>query len=107
NKFRAADVLEAILEPSRVVSDQFAGSIVTRKDGSTVFGRLAVRTDGGARVYEVVTATAEATVVRVAAADVAKVVPAPLARLPTGLADRLNEGELLDLVAFLLSAGAR
>jgi putative heme-binding domain-containing protein len=107
NKFRAADVLEAILEPSRVVSDQFAGSIVTRKDGSTVFGRLASRGDGGAKVYEVVTATADAAVVRVPASDVAKVEPAKLSPMPTGLVDGLNEAELLDLVAFLLSAGAR
>ena len=105
NKFSAADVLEAILDPSKVVSDQFAGAVLTRKDGSTVFGRVAQRGDGAARVYEVVTATADAAVVRVPGAEVAGVAAAKLSPMPAGLIDRLNEQELIDLLVFLLSRG--
>ncbi|MEY4829958.1 MAG: hypothetical protein RLZZ562_1754 [Planctomycetota bacterium] len=105
NKFSADDVLEAILEPSKVVSDQFAGAVLTKKDGSTVFGRVSRREDDGSIVHEVVTATADAAVVRVADADVARVEPAKLSVMPQGLVDRCSEAELMDLLAYLLSRG--
>jgi len=105
NKFSADDVLEAILEPSKVVSDQFAGAVLTKKDGSTVFGRVSRREDGGSIVHEVVTATADAAVVRVADGEVARVEPAKLSVMPQGLVDRCSEAELMDLLAYLLSRG--
>lgn len=105
NKFGAADVLEAILEPSKVISDQFAGAVLTKTDGSTVFGRVAEREVDGQAVYEVVTATAEASIVRVPKAEVKGVAPAKLSPMPAGLVDRLNEQELADLLAYLLSRG--
>ncbi|MGE3174784.1 MAG: family 16 glycoside hydrolase [Planctomycetota bacterium] len=105
NKFTAADVLEAILEPGKVVSDQFQGAVLTRTDGSTLFGRVSARGDGDARVYEVVTASADGAVVRVPAAEVRSVEPAKLSPMPEGLVDRLSESELLDLLAFLRSRG--
>ena len=103
NKFGPADVLEAILDPDKTISDQYSGSIVTAKDGRSWFGRAALA-EGG-RVYEIVTATATAEVVRVPADEVAKVEPSAKSAMPKGLVDRLNADELLDLLAFLLSRG--
>ncbi len=105
NKFSAADVLEAILEPGRVVSDQFAGAVLVKKDGSSVFGHISRREEAGVVVHEVVTATAEATVVKVPDAEVARIEAAKLSPMPLGLVDRLSADELLDLLAFLLSRG--
>jgi putative heme-binding domain-containing protein len=105
NKFTVADVLEAILEPSKVVSDQFAGAVLTRTDGTTLFGRVGKHDENGELVYEVVTATAEASIVQVRGSDVRSVEAATLSPMPTGLVDRLGEGELLDLLSFLLSRG--
>lgn len=105
NKFSADDVLEAILEPSKVVSDQFAGAVLVKKDGSSVFGHVSRRQEGGSVVHEVVTATAEAAVVKVPDAEVLRVERAKMSPMPTGLVDRLGADELLDLLAYLLSRG--
>ena len=40
NRFSARDILESIIEPGKVISDQYASSIFYLKDGSSVFGRL-------------------------------------------------------------------
>jgi putative heme-binding domain-containing protein len=103
NKFTAADVLEAILEPSKVVSDQYSGSVLTQADGSTLFGRANRVDHGGVPHWEVVPALADATAVRVPAADVVSVAPSKLSPMPPDLVDRLSADELRHLVAFLLS----
>ncbi|MBK8098233.1 MAG: DUF1080 domain-containing protein [Planctomycetes bacterium] len=105
NKFGARDVLEAILEPGKVISDQYGGSVLTRTDGSTLFGRISRATVDGVDGYTVVTATAAAEVVRVPVKDVVSVEPSKLSPMPADLVDRLAPDELLDLVAFLLSRG--
>ena len=105
NKFGPRDVLESILEPSLVISDQYSGSVLTKKDGTQLFGSVTKAMHGDSDVYEVVPATAEATLVRVPAADVAKVEPSKLSPMPKDLVDRLSADELRDLLAFLLSRG--
>ncbi len=105
NKFSAADVLEAVLEPSRNVSDQYQGAVLTKKDGTSLFGRVQERSVDGARAYDVVVATAEATAVRVPFDEVAKVEAAKLSPMPSGLVDRLSADELADLVAYVMSRG--
>ncbi|HEU4418230.1 MAG TPA: c-type cytochrome, partial [Planctomycetota bacterium] len=105
NKFTARDVLESILEPSNVISDQYSGSVLTKKDGTTLFGSVKKAMHGDSEVYEVVPATADAKLVRVHVADVSKVEPSKLSPMPKDLVDRLSADELRDLVAFLLSRG--
>ena len=105
NKFSARDVLEAILEPSKVVSDQFGGQVVTKTDGTTLFGYAVKTFHGDDEVYEVMPATADAKLVRVKVGDVAKVERAPQSPMPADLVDRLSAAEVRDLLAFLLSRG--
>jgi putative heme-binding domain-containing protein len=105
NKFGARDVLEAILEPSKVVSEQYAGQVLTKQDGSSLFGFAVKGHHGDVEVWEVMPAVADAAVVRVPVADVAKVERSPLSPMPADLADRLSRDELRALLAFLLSRG--
>ncbi len=105
NKFTARDVLEAIFEPNKVVSDQFTGQVLTKKDGSTLFGHVTKGHHGDVEVYEVMPAAADAQLVRVPVADVQKVEKSPLSPMPADLVDRLSRDELRELVAFLLSRG--
>jgi len=79
--------------------------VLTKKDGTSLFGRVQERTVDGARSYEVVVATAEASSVRVPFDDVAKVEAAKLSPMPSGLVDRLSADELADLVAYVMSRG--
>lgn len=105
NKFTARDVLESIFAPSKVVSDQYAGQVLTKKDGSTLFGFAVKGHHGDTEVWEVMPAAADAQVVRVPVADVVGVERSPLSPMPTDLVDRLSAAELRDLLAFLLSRG--
>ena len=102
-KFSARDLLESILEPSKVISDQYQASAVTTKDGSELFGRIQSRESG-----EIVISLSPfdaSLVTRVKRADVAEIRPWEVSPMPPGLVNRLNEAELLDLVAYLLSGG--
>jgi putative heme-binding domain-containing protein len=105
NKFTARDVLEAILEPGKVVSEQYAGQVLTRHDGTALFGFAVKAHHGDAEVWEVMPAAADAQVVRVPVADVAKVERSPLSPMPPDLIDRLSAEEVRALLAFLLSRG--
>ena len=107
NKFGARDVLEAILDPSKVISDQYSGSVVTRRDGSALFGRAVKVTAEGQEFWEVVPAVADAVPVRIPVAEVTSVAPSPQSPMPTGLVNGLNPTELRDLIAFLRARGAR
>ncbi|HEX5051629.1 MAG TPA: family 16 glycoside hydrolase [Planctomycetota bacterium] len=105
SKFAPRDVLESVLEPSKVISDQYSGSVLTRKDGTVLFGQVSKAFHGDTEVYEVLPATADATLVVVPVAEVAKVEPSKLSPMPANLLDRLSADELRDLMAFLLSRG--
>lgn len=105
NKFSARDVLEAILEPSKVISDQYSGSVVSKRDGSAVFGRATKVTADGEQFWEVVPAVADAVPVRIPVADVTGVAPSPQSPMPAALVNGLNPDELRDLIAFLRSRG--
>lgn len=107
NKFSGLDVLEAILQPSAVISDQYRGQVLTRKDGSTLFGFVQRAFHGDVEVYAVMPATATAELVRVPVADVQRVEPAPLSPMPSDLVDGLSADELRALLAFLLGRGVR
>ena len=105
NKFGPRDVLEAILAPSAVVSEQYGGQVLTRKDGRTLFGFVQKGFHGDTEVFEVMPAVAGAELVRVPLAEVAKVERSPLSPMPTDLVDRLSADELRQLLAFLLARG--
>ncbi len=105
SRFGAAAVFEAIVEPSRVTSDQFAGSVLTKRDGSTLFGVVAKAFHGDTEVFEVIPASADAEPVMVPAALVAKVEKSPLSPMPAGLVNGMSAAELRQLLAFLLSSG--
>lgn len=107
NKFTPRDVFAAIVTPSAVVSDQYTGQVVTLKDGAAHFGVARKTYDGDVEVYEVIPAAAHSAPLRIPVADVASVVPSPRSPMPEGLVNALSADELRDLLAFLVSRGAR
>ncbi|MGX5821036.1 c-type cytochrome, partial [Chitinophaga lutea] len=44
-RFSSKDILEAIIDPSRTVSDQYAATVFTMKDGTSIVGRLVSQDD--------------------------------------------------------------
>lgn len=102
NKFRAEDLLESVIDPNKVISDQYSGQVLTKKDGTALFGVVHKTWDGDMEVYEVIPAVADAKPVRIPVEDVKEVAPSPQSPMPASLLNSLSKDEIRDLVAFLL-----
>lgn len=101
NKFSIAEVLEAIIEPSAAISDQYGSYQIKLKNGQTLFGLVVDREDE----YMIHTAVIGAEPVMVAKDDVESIEQVQVSQMPPGLINTLNENELRDLMAYLMSAG--
>lgn len=106
NKFSMADLLEAIVEPNNVISDQYGSSLVTLNDGTMLEG-IVINQSGSKEVgeMEVYTRDPAAPPILVKTADVESIEESPLSQMPEGLIDVLGANELLDMLAYLMSRG--
>ncbi|MFN7841760.1 MAG: c-type cytochrome [Pirellula sp.] len=100
-KFSAKDMLEAIVEPSKAISDQYGSQQVLTTEGQSFVGRAV---SIGEEVY-IYTIDADAKPVVIAKADVEEMKESKVSQMPVGLLDQLNEQEVRDLMAYLMSAG--
>lgn len=100
-RYAAADLLDAILTPSKVVSDQWQDSLIELTDGGILVGRI-VSNDG--TTLTVATNPLGPERESVARSAVAKIEPLPTSSMPPGLLDTRSEQEILDLLAYLRSA---
>ena len=97
------DLAESILEPSKVISDQYAFQEITKRDGSVVVGRVIGEEMGH---FQVMTNPfAPDATARVPVAEVTKRTDYAVSPMPPGLVNMLGQEELLDLLAYLLSGG--
>lgn len=100
-RFQLKDLVEAMVEPSKVVSDQYKASIVQTVDGKVVTGRIVAEFPD--RIV-VVTDPEDATkFVEVAREEIEELLPATQSLMPAGLLNTLSEEEVLDLLAYTLS----
>ncbi|MBT4226434.1 MAG: c-type cytochrome, partial [Verrucomicrobia bacterium] len=103
SRFSTRDLLDSILKPSRVVSDQYESSLVTKRNGDIVVGRVLFEEDGQLHVSVNPLDPDQVTVIK--RADVKSVLPSPISPMPPGLVYTLNRNELLDLFAYMKSGG--
>jgi putative heme-binding domain-containing protein len=102
-RFQVKDLVEAIVEPSRVVSDQYKAMVVHTADGRVVTGRIVSETP---ERFRIVTDPEDSTKsVEIERSNVEAMTPSAASLMPAGLLDQLNESETLDLVAYVLSRG--
>jgi putative heme-binding domain-containing protein len=99
SRFKKRDVVEAILWPSRAVSDQYQSVEVTTTDKQTLFG-LVAREDAGKVALQMTPAERP---VEIDKAKIAARKPSPVSLMPEGLVDDLSQTQLADLLAFLLA----
>jgi len=101
NRFGVEGILEEIIHPSRVISDQYSSSEVVLDDGETITGLVARREDS-VRVY---TRDLDAEPTVVSRDAVQSVRQVDVSQMPEGLINSLNPEELRDLMAYMLSGG--
>jgi putative heme-binding domain-containing protein len=104
-RFSARDLVEAIVEPSKVVSDQYQATILRTRDGTVVAGRIVGEQDG--KVLVITDMLKPDQVTEVPKASIADQKPSAVSPMPEKLIHPLGPDEALDLVAYLLSAGNR
>ncbi|MFM1903308.1 MAG: hypothetical protein RLZZ440_1208, partial [Planctomycetota bacterium] len=104
-RFQVKDMVEAIVEPSRAVSDQYRASIIQLADGKVVTGRVVAEDADSLTV--VVDPESAANCVELTRSDIEAITPSPTSLMPAGLLDQLNEEEVLDLLAYTLSRGKK
>jgi putative heme-binding domain-containing protein len=96
-------LLEAILEPSKTIPPEYVATILETEDGRMLVGRIeredeqSILLRTGANLTETVT---------LAKAEIAQRRPSDVSNMPSGTLDVLHKPEVLDLIAFLLSARA-
>jgi putative heme-binding domain-containing protein len=104
SKYTRRDLLESLLDPSKVVSDQYQNTMVTKKDGDDVTGIVVEDTDS--KLVLVVNGLT-GTKVEVKKSDVKSRAASKLSPMPEGLLNILTKEEILDLLAYIESAGDR
>jgi len=102
SRYTRRDLAEAILLPSKVISDQFLNTTFVKQDGGDVTGRV-VEEDNEKVV--VLVNPLENTHVTLSKTEVASIRPSTISPMPEGLLNSFTRDQLLDLLAYLESQG--
>ncbi len=102
-RFSIKDMLEAIIEPNKTISDQYAATVFTLKGGNTVVGRL-IREDEN-NYYVSQNPFTPQTLREVPKPEVTGTKLSDVSIMLPGMINRLNPEELKDLMAYLMAGG--
>ena len=100
SRFKKKDLLESILWPSKIISDQYQSEMFELKDGSVVTGVL-VRENAIAAFVR--TAESPDRPVQVPKGKIASRATSPVSLMPEGLLDGYTQEEIANLLAFVLA----
>ena len=103
NRYSVKDLAESIIEPSKVISDQYAFQEIALRDGSLVIGRVVGEENG--KFLVMTNPFAPDASAQVSVKDVVSRKDYGVSPMPPGLINMLNSDELLDLVAYIFSGG--
>ncbi len=102
NRFSRRDLLESIMEPSKVVMEQYQTTTLFKKGGDAVTGRLVDEDDTN---IVLITNPFIGDRTEVPKAAVERRERSPISPMPPGLVNILTKEEILDLVAYLQAGG--
>jgi putative heme-binding domain-containing protein len=97
-------ILESILEPSKVLPEQFQNIVLTTSDGDVLTGRV-VREDKQRLFF--MTDLIRRTTVELRQEDVLARRASKISPMPEGMVNSLQEDEIWDLIAYLKSGGQK
>ncbi|PQO31997.1 heme-binding protein [Bremerella cremea] len=96
HRFQKKQILESVLFPSHVISDQYATKQILTLDGKVLSGLVSTSPTGD---YVVIDSQGNKT--PVAKADVDEIQPSKISVMPSGLLDQLTAEEIGDLMTYL------
>ena len=95
-RFQKKEILESILFPSHVISDQFASQTIVTKSGKTYSGMVAPTGDGSLTVL-----SDKGEKIVIAEDDVEQATRTKVSAMPEGLLNTLSLEDIADLFAYL------
>lgn len=105
NRFSRRDLLESILDPSAVVAEVHRNVVVSKKDGTTVMGRIVQNDFRESKLILATNPFVPAELITIAKAEIDTWEESPVSPMPPALLDTLTREEIEDLLAFLLAGG--
>jgi putative heme-binding domain-containing protein len=102
-RFSPKDILNATINPSDEISEQYEATILELKTGGSVVGRLTNEDD--ANYYVSQNPFAPEIIRTVAKTEVKSTKVSEVSTMLPGMINRLNDEELKDLMAYLISGG--
>lgn len=102
-RFNLNDLTEAIMVPSKVISDQYKASTIVTTGGQTYSGRIVAENDDK---ITILTSPEDPTkITQILKSEVDEIQPSTVSIMPMDLLKPLNQDEVMDLLAYLLSRG--
>ena len=102
-RFSYKDMLTAIIEPNKTISDQFGSTIFYLKKGGSIMGKL--MSEDGDKYVIAQNPFAMQNTKEILKSDVSRTRVSDISPMLPGLINRLNAEELKDLLAYLKSGG--
>ena len=102
SRFNRRDLLDSILDPSRVIDEKYRNTVFSMKDGSASIGTI--DHEEGTKVV-VRTSPLSPLMTTLNKADIVRREASPISPMPPGLLNVLTENQILDLLAYLESGG--
>jgi len=103
SKYSRRDILQSMLEPSKVVSDQYQNYTIVKKNGETETGRITDENDD--RIVVLPNPLEAESRVEIKKTDIARRLPSNISPMPEGLLNGLSYDEILDLLAYIEAVG--
>lgn len=102
-RFGFKDLAEAVIEPSKVVSDQYRGATIATKTGKLYNGRVVGETRD--KLIVLIDPEDSTKVVDLPRSEIDEMQPSQVSLMPEKLLEPLGKDEVLDLFAYILSRG--
>jgi putative heme-binding domain-containing protein len=104
SRLSSRDILESILEPSKVVSDLYQNTVLETTDGDVLTGRVVEENDNDLVIMPSPFKDAK---IHIRKADIASRRLSKVSPMPEGLVSSMTENQIWDLIAYLQSGGKK
>ena len=95
-RFSSQEILESIIYPSHVVSDQYSSQVITTVNGKQYLGLVTPEADNAKAIVQ-----SDGKRITIPADQIESIEPSPLSAMPNNLLDGLTQQEIADLFAHL------
>jgi putative heme-binding domain-containing protein len=102
SRFSRRDVLESIIEPSKVVSDQFQNYTIVKKDGDSETGRIMDEDD---KKITIQPSPLSPDRVEIPKSEIQERRASHVSPMPEGLLNSFTKEDILDILAYIESSG--